>query len=42
MGKWQVGEATIFLENLKILNILSRMLDINIKCSERLAPDQNF
>ena len=29
-------EVTIFPENLKILNILSKMLEINIRCSEIL------
>ena len=36
MGKWQVGEVTIFLENLKRLNSLAKMLEINIDCSEIL------
>ena len=37
MGKWQAGEVTIFPENFKSLNILPKMLQINVKCFERLA-----
>ena len=35
MGKWQVGEVTIFPENFEILYILWKLLDIKGKCSER-------
>ena len=33
---------TTFLENFKSLNILSKILEINMKCSEILAWGQNF
>ena len=35
--KSQAGEVSIFLEKFKILNILSKMLQISIKCSGKLA-----
>ena len=37
-----VDDATIFPENFKSLDTLSKMLEINIKCSEILAWGQNF
>ena len=37
LGKKQTGEDTIFPESFKGLNILSKILVNNIKCSDKFA-----